>query len=282
MQVRPLGESPLSLTNDGQLSIFALGCGSAFARTLGQNNFLIIKGDVHLLVDCGTKTPTRLRKLGVEVTEIRNILLTHSHADHIGGLEEVMLMGRYVAGRKPTALIEERYQRRLWNDSLKGGAASNERHDGKFLGFDDFWEIVRPTPNPSLPRDAASFSIGDLNVTIFRTNHFPEQAMNWQTAAYSVGLLLDNRVLFTGDTKFDSDLISDFDQHFPIEWIFQDAQFFTGGVHASVDELDTLPAHVKERMLLMHYADSWKDKVPDIENRGYHGFVQEYCYYDFD
>lgn len=282
MRVRPLNNNALSLKNDGQLSLFALGCGAAFARTLGQNNFIIVKGQTHLMIDCGTKAPSRLRSLGLEVTEVRNFLMTHSHADHIGGLEEVMLMGRYVARRKPVAYIDSQYQRMLWNESLKGGAAANERYNGKYLRFEDFWEIVRPSQEDALPRDTKSFDIGELNVKVFRTNHFPEQAKSWETATYSVGLLIDDRVLFSGDTKFDASLVADFDSHYDIEWIFQDAQFFTGGIHASVEELASLPESVRSRMMLMHYADSWQDHYDTIRSLGFHDFVREWSFYDFD
>lgn len=282
MQIRPLGKQSASLTNDGQLSLFTLGCGSAFSRNLGQNNYVVIKGNDHLMIDCGSRTPVRLTDLGLKIGDIHNFLPTHSHADHIGGLEELMLINRYMIRQKPTAYIETHYQRLLWNDSLKGGAAANERHNGKYLRFEDFWNIVRPKPRPDLPREAAEFEVGDLNIKIFRTNHFPEQANNWKTAAYSIGLLIDDRILFTGDTKYDSTLVSDFEAHFNIEWIFQDAQFFTGGIHASVDELAQLPESVRSRMLLMHYGDSWKEKVDHVKSLGFYDFAREYCYYDFD
>jgi hypothetical protein len=46
--------NPISLTNDGQLTLTFLGCGSAFAKTLNQTNLLIVKGSDHLLIDMGT------------------------------------------------------------------------------------------------------------------------------------------------------------------------------------------------------------------------------------
>ena len=36
----------LDLTNDGELSLFFVGCGSAFAKTLNQTNLLIVKGGI--------------------------------------------------------------------------------------------------------------------------------------------------------------------------------------------------------------------------------------------
>ena len=51
------GRTPLKLSNDGELSLFWLGVGSAFSKLHYQTNLLIIKGEDHLLVDCGTKAP---------------------------------------------------------------------------------------------------------------------------------------------------------------------------------------------------------------------------------
>ena len=89
------GESlPLS-TTDGALRIVFIGTGSAFAKRRRQSNMLVIQGSHHVLIDCGTQGPLALNDLGLSVLDVRCYLPTHSHADHIGGLEEVALMNRY-------------------------------------------------------------------------------------------------------------------------------------------------------------------------------------------
>ena len=49
--------SKTEFTNAGQLSVFFLGTGSAFTKLNFQNNILIIKGEDHVLVDCGSLCP---------------------------------------------------------------------------------------------------------------------------------------------------------------------------------------------------------------------------------
>ncbi|WP_455382592.1 MBL fold metallo-hydrolase [Salinispira pacifica] len=282
MRIRELEKSQLALTNRGQLSIFALGTGSAFSKRLNQNNVLIVKGKDHVMVDFGTKAPQALHQLGVASTDIRCFLITHSHADHIGGLEEVMLMGRYVARSKPKIIITSEYEKLLWDFSLKGGASFNEIHDGHTLGFSDLWDVVRPTWLAGYPRETFEVQTGSINIKMIRTNHYPEQAESWETSYYSVGLLIDDRVLFTGDTKYDPALLADFQKRFKIETIFHDVQFFPQGVHAFLEDLGKLPRATRKKMHLMHYSDNFEQYTERVKELGFAGFVRQGCYYDFE
>ncbi|HUX11952.1 MAG TPA: MBL fold metallo-hydrolase [Spirochaetia bacterium] len=282
MKVRDLQNTPLALTNKGGLSIFVLGSGSAFSKKLNQNNVIIIKGKDHVMVDFGTKAPQAIHQLGLSVSDIRCFLITHSHADHIGGLEEVMLTGRYVARKKPRIVITTEYEKLLWDFSLKGGASFNELVDGRALEFSDLWDIIRPTWLPGYPRETYEAQIGSINLKMIRTNHYPEQATSWETSYYSVGILIDDRVLFTGDTKFDPKLLADFQKKFKIETIFHDVQFFPQGVHAFLTDLGKLPAATRKKMHLMHYSDNFEKFIPEVKELGFAGFVRQNSFYDFD
>lgn len=270
---------PLSLTTDGSLRIFFLGTGGAFSKKLFQTNILLIKNDDHLLVDCGSQCSRALVQAGLSITDIRNIVPTHSHADHIGGLEEMALMNRYVLRSKPTMYIPNRYQKILWNQSLRGGSEMSEVHEGKGLEFTDFWNVLRPTRRPRLPNGAQHFSVGTIDVTTFRTRHYPEQATSWKEAMYSIGWIVDDRVFFSGDTQFDPDLVLDLDNRFHFEVLFHDVQFFTGGIHASLDEISQFPAHIKERMYLTHYGENFRQFEQTVRNEGFAGFIHQQTLY---
>jgi ribonuclease BN (tRNA processing enzyme) len=272
----------LPLANSGELALFPVGSGSAFSKKLYQNNFLVVKGNDHFMIDCGTRTPEALSKLGRPVTEIDNWLITHSHADHIGGLEEVMLMGRYFAGKKPTVVITAEYERQLWNASLKGGSGPSESNGGVELQFGDFWNVQRPQWLTGYPRETCHTMIGAIDVKTVRTRHFPQQARDWTESAYSIGLILDDRIFFTGDTQFDPELLTSYDDIFHFEYIFHDVQFHTGGIHTSLDELSTLPDSLRSRIVLMHYSDDFESYRQRVRKEGFVGFAREGAFHTFD
>lgn len=281
MKILTLEEMPFSLSNAGELELFFLGVGSAFTKRNFQTNLLIVKGDDHLLIDCGTKCPQAFFELGMPVTDIRNLLITHSHADHIGGLEEVILLGRYATKRKPTIIINETYQHILWDMSLRGGAAYNEEDAGDILGFHDFFDVIHPLWLPNYPRETFYTDINSINVKMMRTKHIPDSSWDWQSSFWSCGLIIDNRIMFTSDTRYDPKLILSFDEMFDLEAIFHDCQFFTGGVHSSVEELKQLPPDIKRKMYLTHYGDNWEDFTEKVEEYGFAGFARQHVHYFF-
>jgi ribonuclease BN (tRNA processing enzyme) len=256
----------LNLSNDGTLEIFFIGVGSAFATTRFQTNFLIIKGDRHVLVDFGITGPAALRQVaGLELTDISTFLPTHSHCDHVGGVEMLALMNRYVGipslGRpKLSAIINEEYQQVLWEMSLRGGMEWNEiSSEGQRLSFNDFFTVVRPERIEGRQRETWQLSLGDLDVEFFRTNHIPDNATHAHNAFISYGLFIDNRIFISGDTKFDRELIDLYADR--SEFMFHDATTFANPVHAYVEDLRGLPADIKSKMVLMHYPDG-ADQVP--------------------
>ncbi len=283
MKIRQYDGQNLSLTNDGRLELFFVGVGSAFTKRHYQTNFLIIKGQDHLLVDCGTKTPQALAELGIKISDIQNFFVTHTHADHIGGLEEVMITGRYVTGKKPNIVINMDFQHLLWDMSLKGGSGFNENIDEaeRTLTFGDMWNVTHPKWLSNYPRDTYEANVGDINIKIFRSMHIPDNADSWQSSFWSTGLIIDNRIFYSGDTRFDPELVRSFSKKFRFQAIFHDCQFFTGGVHAGIEELKALPARIKRKMYLLHYGDSWEDWEEKVKKFGFCGLCKQWFFYDF-
>lgn len=282
MKITPLKKKKVSLSNTGKLELFFIGIGSAFTRKHYQTNLLVIKGEDHLLIDCGTRCPQALSELGIGVTDIRNLLITHSHSDHVGGLEEVAIMGRYFSKRKPLMIINETYQHFLWEMSLRGGCGHNEKTAHSLLTFEDYFEALRPQRLPQYRRETLHAKLGAIDVKMLRTKHIPDSSPDWQSSFWSCGVIIDDRVLFTSDTRYDEDLVTVYDKEFKFEALFHDCQFFTGGVHAGIDELNALPADIKKRIYLTHYGDNWEQFEKKSIGYGFAGLAQQHVYYSFD
>ena len=219
MKISSRRNSRVKLTNRGDLTLYFIGTGSAFAKTLNQNNLIVVKGKDHLLVDCGTRCSQSLHNVGLALSKIRNYLITHSHADHIAGLEEAQLSGRYIVRQKPTMIINKTSEKILWEQSLRGGSEKSEVKD---LTFRDFWSINRPKKLKGFPRETWEANIGSINVKMPRTMHFPGSANSWRDCAWSCAVIIDDKVLYTSDTRFDQDLLESFDKKMKLEAIFHD------------------------------------------------------------
>ncbi|MEE8206459.1 MAG: hypothetical protein V3T82_05885, partial [Nitrospinaceae bacterium] len=61
---------PLSLKTDGHLRVVFIGVGSAFGKRRRQSNILVIQGDHHVLIDCGTQGPLALNDMGLSVRDV--------------------------------------------------------------------------------------------------------------------------------------------------------------------------------------------------------------------
>ena len=261
MKIKEL-KKPLKLKTPGNLEICFLGTGTAFSK-LYNNNIIIIKGDTHILVDFGITGPRALEEtLGLSFKDINTFLPTHSHADHIGGVENLALYHRYVQRDIKTKLkviINEEYQHVLWERSLRGGMEWNEsNYKGTKLKFEDYFEAVRPNYKTIKGEKHYSINYNGIKLEFIPTNHIPDNAKTAKQAFISYGLLIDDKVLFTGDTKFDPDLIKKYSQK--TEKIFHDCTFTQNPVHTSIDKLRSLSADIKKKMFLMHYEDNWTDQ----------------------
>lgn len=284
MQAIPLESGQkLSLKNDGALDVFFIGVGSAFASTVYQTNFLLIQGDQHVMVDFGMTGPEALSNTArLKSTDIEVLLPTHSHADHIGGIECLALMNRYVGQKflnksKLKVIINQEYQRILWDYSLRGGLEWNEESAqmGRPLCFGDYFDVIRPMWKAKQPREIYELTLGDMHLEIFRTKHIPEKSANWEDAFVSYGLYVNNRVFISCDTQFDRELIDMYASR--SEVMFHDVQFFPGAVHAPLQDLRTLPDDIKKKMHFIHYADNYREQ--DIS--GFAGYAQQGTIYRF-
>lgn len=243
--------SKLELTNDGRLSLLFLGTGSAFSKKYFQTNVLVVKGQDHVLIDCGTLCPFVLEtQYNVKLSQIKNLVLTHPHADHIGGVEEIALVGQYVTHVKSNLVITDTFKEKLWNESLSGGLKVNENGT---LTIDDYFNQIKPELICSEPFEIYEANVGSINLKLFRTKHVTCE--NPELYQLSYGLLIDNKVLYPCDTQFNPSQLEYLCEKYPVKVIFHDCDVagYSEGVHSSYAQLKTLSAEIKKMMYLCHY-----------------------------
>lgn len=272
-------DQTLELSNDGKLSLFFLGSGSAFSKTFFQSNVLVVKGNDHLLIDCGTLCPYVVKTVyNSHVKDIKNLLITHPHADHVGGVEEMALFACYTNKNKINLVITDEFKKKLWNQTLRGGIQYSEL--GK-MTFNDYFSQIKPVKIQSKPFEMYSVNLGKINFKLFRTRHVTTSKKSLRGSQLSYGILFEDRILFTGDTQFNPSQLEWFNKNYNLECIFHDCDVkgFATGVHASYEQLKTLPAELKSKMYLYHYNNDIKTISP--EKDGFVGIVNSGFYYDF-
>lgn len=272
-------KNQLSFTNNGNLSLFFIGTGSAFSKKYFQTNFLIVKGQDHLLVDCGTLCPFVLNTVyNRKISEIQNVFITHAHADHMGGLEEFALLSKYGVHKKPNFIITDKFKKLLWNQSLRGGIQYSD--EGK-MTFEDYFNQIKPVRIRKSPYEMYEANIGSINIKTFRTCHITSVENSLKKSQFSQGIIIDDRILCTGDTQFAPDQLNWLCANFNIEQIFHDCDFSVNAskVHASYQLLKTLPPEIKKMMYLCHYSKNSEKYVP--EEDGFAGLVKAGVYYNY-
>lgn len=277
--------SAYSLKNDGKLEVVPIGVGSMLSRKNWNTNFLIVKGETHLLIDFGRTGPEALAAIGVPIASIVNVLPTHTHDDHIGGIGTLAIANRYITrlmqsgAPKINIIAPKSFAGELWS-ALSGNLSINDPStmDGD-ENFSKWFDLTSPEmiSDPLMEyRETYFVEFGGLELQIFRTMHVPGDASSWRDSSWSTGVLIDHKVLITGDTRFDEEMIATYSPQAKV--IFHDTALFNDPVHASIDSLRKLPSEVKEKMHLVHYGDNWVEHSDD----GFAGWAKQGARYVID
>jgi len=202
---------------DNKFKVTVLGSGGAFA-TMEQGNsaFLVDYKDHRILIDCGSTVPYVLRdEMGIPLQSITDIIITHCHADHAGGLEMILHACRWIGGGcKPT----------LWAGSKVLAGLS---HTLRILSYEKDTDSVIPPSVKHFWEHHVSREgdfLGGLALHTASVEHVGAMP------ATSVRL---GPLFVSGDTNAPVMPPDD------VELVFHEAEFgFSSGVHCPVEDLD--------------------------------------------
>ncbi|MBW5444737.1 MBL fold metallo-hydrolase [Cohnella sp. CFH 77786] len=238
-----------------------LGTGSAFAKAFYNNNALLESGGRTLLVDCGITAPRALHELGKGFDEIDAVLVSHIHADHVGGLEEFAFQMKFIYRRKPVLYAADALIGPLWEHSLRGGLEQDGGHS-----LHDYFE-VRPL-TPGTPAEL----LPGLKAELLLTPHIPNKP--------SYSILFNDHFFYTADMTFDRELLERLVKERGVKSIFHDCQLHPPGVvHADLARLLTLPEELQRIVYLMHYGD---DQPEFVGRTGRMRFVEQHRTYTIE
>ncbi|MNM72036.1 ribonuclease Z [compost metagenome] len=219
------------------LQIQMLGTGGAFAKKYFNNNALLYTDHQTLLIDCGVTAPISLYQLGKTSADIDAVLITHIHADHVGGLEEFAFQMKYIYQQRPVLYIAEQLVQPLWEHTLKGGLGQ----DG-IERLEDAFEVRLLREGQRTPIDSS------LEVEIIQTPHIEGKK--------SYSLYLNGEIFYSADMKFQPELLKQLTSERGCRKIFHEVQLIGQGiVHTTLDELLSLPSEIRSQISLMHYGD---------------------------
>ena len=277
------------------LTLTFIGVGSAFAKRNFNSNVLLelwnqaperqADPQEALLIDFGITGPLALHQLSqtdgfrylslnrtVDYRKIGHILITHQHADHIGGLEELALMNAFVlADSRPDGVFRPRIISsmtilvNLWDTSLKGGMSPLP---GRYASLRDYFHVhaLKLTADGYEP-----FNLGGrYRLDIFPTDHIRiERKYDWPSYGVEISdPQTGQSVFFSGDTRFD--LAAYEPRMARAKLNFHDVQLADSGtpsVHALLSDLRSMPDEIKAKTVLYHYGDEWDEaayaSIPD-------------------
>ena len=248
------------------MELLFLGTGAAIYQSASDaadnynSNMILEHQGKRLLIDCGIDIKYSLQAANLSFTDIDAVYISHLHFDHAGGLEWLALSTMFHSDKnKPTLHIHESLVTTLWENSLRAGLSTLDDSKAELSSF--FTVAAVDEPN--------NFTWQGISFQLIKTIHI----YNDQQLVPSYGLLFtvaNELVFITTDTRFTPDIFMPFYEQATLIFHDCDVSEQPSSVHASYQELTSLPEATKAKMWLYHYSTS---TLPDAQHDGFRGFV---------
>ncbi len=225
-----------------------LGRGGAFNTKEGNNAAYFVENNELFLIDCGETVFESLNNGFLNGLDSINVMITHTHSDHIGSLGSLVMFSYFVL-HKPVKIILPTDAKHLVNiDKILFGFGCTE----------DMFEYVN---EKQFDDKYTTFS----NVRYIETQHCDE------LDSYSLLFNTNNGIVFySGDTKDDVVIRKLLESGKKIDKLFVDSTTlnYPANVHLYIGFLNELiPDELKSRVYCMHINND--DCITQAKNYGF-------------
>jgi phosphoribosyl 1,2-cyclic phosphodiesterase len=227
-------------------SLRFLGVGSAMAVELGSSGAVLERDDKPLLlIDCGPETLTRYEAIYNDMP--RAIYITHTHMDHVGGLERLFYRSYFDAALNGNIRI---YAHAALITHLQSRVADYPNVIAE--GGANFWDAFVLVPC------SRGFWHEGLWFDVFPTRHHAPMT--------SFGVALRGAFAWTGDTRPVPEMLS---QYAPAPTLIaHDCALHGNPSHSGIDDIEReYSDDVRSRLVLYHYGSA--NDGDTLHNRGY-------------
>lgn len=172
------------------VSLQAIGCGDAFGSGGQINTCFHVRGSsVQILIDCGATSLPAFKKYHIDVKQIDQIILSHFHGDHFGGVPFLLLELAIYGQIKPLTILGPpgcRDKVASLSEMLYPGSVSLEKLQVDFIEYKPYEPITTQ----------------QVSLQAFPVIH-TEQAL-----PHGVRITIDDKVIsYSGDTEWTDVLI---------------------------------------------------------------------------
>ena len=220
------------------MEILFLGRGSAFNFKEGNTSAYFIENKQLFLIDCGESIFERLMNKNIlKNIETINILITHTHSDHVGSLGSLISYSFYKLHKQINIIVPRNYKfkRNLKNLLNIFGCKKNKfnfidekKYDNKFKSF--------------------------KKIRFIKTKH------SKNLICYSIIFYTDKGIIFySGDTKDINNIIKLISSNEKIDKIFVDTttEDYNNNIHLFIGDIDeNIPKNLKKKVYCMHLNDT--------------------------
>lgn len=220
------------------MNIHFLGTGSAYPGAEKDNTSLCLShGEQHILIDVSGNPCKKLKQLSIELYQVKAIIFTHFHIDHIYGLPS-LLWGMWLEGRKEPLTIyvdyrnEEKLQQWLHTMDIERWGIEFQIHVETFDG--DKLETI--------------YKIEGMNIACFPAIH----------SVPTIGLEImyfDKKIIFSGDSEINQHILS----YDSIELLIHEATFAStrADFHTCLEEIrEAYDLRKIKEVVAVHLSDS--------------------------